>query len=186
MNKEQQDKLWNDLPEEYKSCYSVKYKRAKSLLKDNPDNFTAQEVIRAIVPLFGEHNLNPKPKPKTWEDFLKEFHKDTDWNPKNEFADLILYGMDDKVKTKIIATSKIAKLIELGYGGMVTEEEALDDNIEKSAIDLYEGKIHLHTGICTASGDRFLMFRSNEMGEEFMSYESNRKLVEQYYMMNQI
>ncbi|MCH5234491.1 MAG: hypothetical protein J1E16_04295 [Muribaculaceae bacterium] len=192
MDKQAQDNLWNDLPEKYKSCYSVEYKRAKHLLKDDPNNFTAQEVIRAIEPLFGSHNLNPK-QIKTWEDVEKENEV-----IKNIFKNLefhihrdLPYKEHDLIKRKILATYQIQQLIELGYGGIVSEEEwKKSSSYEKEdaiwSIECEYKKNYDGPQFRIACGWEqvcFPAFHSKELAEEFMSHESNRQLVQQYFIM---
>ena len=70
----------------------------------------------------------------TWEDFLKVFHKDTDWNPHNEFGDISLYDVSEDVKRHIIASYKITKLIEVGYGGVITDDEWKNSRVVKYSI----------------------------------------------------
>ena len=178
MDKQAQDERWQALTEDGRQARIASYKELLKLQKEEADSYLI--TIEDLEKLYGKHNLNPEPlTPKTWEDVEKEGLDEFEYELDKPNSS----KKDSKIAMKCQATLKIAKLIELGYGGMVSEEEALDDKIEKSAIGLYEGEIQLHTGICIARGDRFLMFRSNELGEEFMSHESNRKLIEQYYMI---
>ena len=77
---------------------------------------------------------------------------------------------------------KIAILIELGYGGMVSEEENNNTKIKKY-VPFYYGVNGFVVECLYRSQDRVLCFHTEQQAEEFMSHESNRKLVEQYYMM---
>lgn len=125
--------------------------------------------------LFGKENLQPEPKIKTWEEFEKNKGKLNVW------VDTIGFIPEDNISKKAVATIKIAKLIELGYGGMVTEEEWENTNIEKYCVYVTVGKIH-YDGFNTYDC-HFIAFHTPKQREEFMSYASNRKLVEQYYMI---
>ena len=179
MDRKTQDRNWNNLTEEKKNEYRDLYQKGLDYVRNENGYLQGlgQGELNVIVDVFGEDNLLTKSTPKTWEDFLKKFHKETDWNPKNEFADLILYGMNDKIKSKILATAKIAKLIELSYGGMVSEEEWINDRIYKYCVERNRNKLDYM--YCTTNY-HFVAFHTPEQREEFMSYESNRKLVEQY------
>lgn len=137
---------------------------------------------------FGEENLQLKIK--TWEDIKKAYpetygNENIELFPYNEFA------WDVKLINKNIATLKIAKLIELSYGGMVTEEEW---KLSSS----YVAETRIWTIVCQYKAEsknpelkiipvwsqpRLLSFHTKEQAEEFMSYESNRILIKQYHMV---
>lgn len=69
MNKEQQDKLWNELSEEDKAHYREQYAEQKTMSESG--------VPKLLEELFGSHNLNPKPL--TYEDVMKELFLDKDY-----------------------------------------------------------------------------------------------------------
>ena len=167
MTKQEQDKLWDDLSEESKKRVAIEYK----------DSIDGSPFKRAIDYLFGSHNLNPKPQIKTWED-CQEMNEDSNFFIRID-DNLELH---DKIHSKCIATLKIAKLIELGYGGMVSEEENNNAKIKKYA-PLYYGEKGFVIECFYRLQDRVLSFHTKQQAKEFMSHESNRKLVEQYYMM---
>ena len=99
----------------------------------------------------------------------------------------IIHNLDvgccnQKVTSKIIATYKISRIIELGYGGMVSEEEWRDKDLFKwYIVPGIEGKLVIDSSY--ENWQEFVSFHTKQQAEEFMSHESNRKLVEQYYMM---
>lgn len=181
--KERQDKIWSDLSEETQQEYRKDY---STLCKEHSSGEFRTGEIRGIImtmeKVFGEHNLKSTPKIKTWNDFLWEFHKGTDWNPKDDLSDLSMYGLDLKTKAKIIATARIDKLIELGYGGRVSDVEWGDTDVDKWIIrpDKY-GNLCIE-GVVNCWRD-FIAFRSKNLAEEFMSHESNKRLAEVYYRM---
>ena len=190
MDKEQQDKLWNDLSEEKKKEYRKEFQQESESYHlnvkhcDEENGFEyrtgySNGVISTLEDLFGEHNINPI-KIKTWEDVGKEYGDEvySQWGKLG--ADITASRPSEKVIDKCVATLKIAKLIELGYGGMVSEEEWKDGNVEKFCVVKSMSKLeYCHLVV----GYEFIAFHTPEQREEFMSYESNRKLVEQYYMM---
>lgn len=131
-------------------------------------------VKHNLEAIFGKENIQPKPKIKTWEDVdittlgaeygtILELQ---DWN-------------NIKLANKLIATYKIAKLIEHGYGGLVTDEEWCNDIIKDCAVR-YESEIR-HA--CMINDYEFIAFHTNEQYKEFMSYPENVELVKQYYMI---
>lgn len=129
--------------------------------------------------IFGKHNLQPKIK--TWEDVETEYP---------EYAyDIIdftkLVGCNTNILDKLIATYKIAKLIELGYGGVITAEDRQHDTgyyVIYPVITL--GGLQVVCSIDTnVAGRDFIAFHTKQQTEEFMSYLENVRLVEQYYMM---
>lgn len=127
---------------------------------------------------FGIENLQPEPKIRTWEDVVKQYPHFKDDIDKLEHD--ILYGWN-KLSEKLIASYKITKLIELGYGGMVTNEEWKDMEVKKYCITREKGKID-SDGYWV---DRyfFIAFHTREQRKEFMSYPENQELVKQYYMV---
>ena len=173
MDKQVQDKLWNELSERSKKFIKSLYYNVKDPNRELYDyeDIVQKELLESIC---GEHNLNPK-QIKTWEDVEKLL-------PEDGFCvgEYEKYADNPKVTLKCQATLKIAKLIELGYGGMVSEEEWKDDDIVKHCpIRDTDGIRHC----CFMTEYNFIAFHNSEQFEEFMSYESNRKLVEMYYLM---
>lgn len=174
MNKEQQDKLWNELSESRRT-----HLKSMFINDQNGNDEYTNGYLGALIDMFGEHNLNSRPQIKTWEDVekLNDFYAD-DINDLHKCD----WQNDDKLVSKLIATYKIAKLIDLGYGGMVSEEEWKDGNVEKWSV-IYMPFKNQPEIMATSYRKEFVSFHSQELAEEFWSYESNRKLVRQYYMI---
>lgn len=176
MNKEQQDKLWNELSEQ-------KQLVIKELYKAYSQGDGAEKLLEG---LYGSHNLNPKPKIRTWED-VEKLHEDYYYIGGNTS------DVSDALKLKAIATLKIAKLIELGYGGMVTEEEWRNLDIPKYWIEYHptcQDEKYKFQISCDGHGEaelatekRFIAFHTPEQREEFMSHSENVELVKQYHML---
>lgn len=128
--------------------------------------------------LVGKENLQPKPMIKTWEDVINmypEYLKDT-----QDMTDAIAEASPD-LFFKMLATYQIAKLIELGYGGIIRDEEWKDDSINKFSI-VCEGN-NLTIDYLPPNERHFISFHYVQQAEEFLSYSSNKKLVELYYMI---
>lgn len=85
-----------------------------------------------------------------------------------------------KLLNKTIATYKIVTIIELGYGGMITNKEWENDSIMKYNIENIGNNL---TFVDDTDHYSFISFRTDELREEFMSYEENVKLVKQYFMI---
>ena len=191
MTRVEQDKRWNDLAEKKKQEYRDNYNNAQNASY----NFFALEYISLMNTTYGSHNLQPKPlTPKTWEDVDNNTKSivqvegfDTAFR---EILDIHIntHYLNTNFAYKIIATIQIAKLIDLGYGGMVTEKEWEDDNVAKYAIStciindkiLNIKKVDIYS---YNSEKYFIAFHTSEQREEFMSYPENVKLVEQYHMI---
>lgn len=142
----------------------------------------SDEIFDRLVQLeifFGKENLQPENKIKTWEDVekIKDSYK--------SMVDYLLkFSNDIKLNKKLAATFQIKLLIELGYGGMVTEEEWKNDTIRKESIVPCDVRDGFKFVTCYyLSNKNFIAFHNIEQAEEFMSYPENRKLVEQYYMI---
>ena len=180
MDKQAQDKLWHDLSEESKKKVLEDYMSFK-----NSSHSHEQYKASAMEDMFGEHNLNPKPQIKTWEDVENYLEIIPDFKE-------IIHNLDagccnQKVINKIIATYKISRIIDLGYGGIVSEEEWKDLKIPKYSVIYHptcqDEKLKFDGDEELPTEKHFIAFHTPEQREEFMSHESNRKLVEQYYMM---
>lgn len=162
----------------------------QDLLSDNGrwiGSLTTGERNGAIMQLewmFGKETLQPKPKIKTWEDVEKEnqeyFSRSNAPNP------MFIQSAElrDKLLKKTMATYKIATLIELGYGGAVSDEEWNDDTFNKFSIQWDEEDncptIRCH---CSRNWSDFVSFHTQQQAEEFMSHSENVELVKQYYML---
>lgn len=160
---------WDNLiPKEEKDKIRRVYSEAKSTGTRNPLEYEF---------LFGKRNLQPKSKIKNWMDVLNQ----------TDTHDFVIGhpDCDNKLKLKLEATYKIAKLIELGYGGMVTNEE-------------WEERINEGTGFYTivysplyksfhkrieSCNKQFIAFHTSKQAEEFMAYPENVKLLNQYNLL---
>lgn len=188
-NIDQQNKLWDDLDEQNKSVYSNRYKQAKATLEKNPDDNVMEAVVACIEPLFGKHNLESYNSIKTWKDILvcdcDVYSKEDDINYLC-LDGLDIYGQDSKLVKKLQATIKIVKLIELGYGGMITDEEWNDRTFPKYVVHCYNTSGSWLLDCYMLYDYRHLIaFHTSEQREEFLSYPENVKLIEEYFMLCQ-
>ena len=199
MDKQAQDKLWNDLSEEKKKEYRKEFQQESESYHQNVKHCDRENefeyntgysngVISTLEELFGEHNLNPAPQIKTWEDvekleYSKIEHHDMSMLIKGVCGNIYYENINEKVVQKVIATLKIAKLIDLGYGGMVSEEEWKDGHLRVYTILPTEFEGEFEIANTNFPYRAFLSFHTQQQAEEFISHESNKILVRQYYLM---
>lgn len=119
--------------------------------------------------------------PKTWSEL---------YNNKNSFVDNELYTIDcleENVKTPIeksvLALLKIHQLIEVGYGGNVTNEEWFDWDNCIYFIE-YNGEDKEYKILTTVCYKKHIAFHTKEQAEEFLSYHENVQLLKDYFMIN--
>lgn len=182
------DKFTEEEKENVRKTYQTLKRNKDTPLKTDLNEWYAGRVVE-LEELLGEENLQSKPKIRIWEDI---------GNNENNFCENYLnfyktangnYCLDAdkshdiKVILKVIATIKIAKLIELGYGGMITDEEWQNPN-EKFVIKPYyqRGKFFLEKST-SCNYKCFIAFHTYEQAEEFMSYSENVELLKQYHML---
>lgn len=173
--KEQQNKYWDDLNEESKESHRQFYKA----YKDYKTESIHYHVCRQLEKTFGIHNLVPRSQIRTWEDVEKKYPNiKSETNTLNYHISTCI-AFDDKIDKKLISTYQIAKLIDLGYGGMISREEWENKGIDKYCIERVDGGLVYtrSTVYC------FVAFHTPEQRERFWAYETNRELVEQYFMM---
>lgn len=136
------------------------------------------ELIESIFDKSCFENMNKDIK--TWDDVILFYPLMN----QRIISDLVKW-CDDKVVKKLDAAAKIAKIIELGYGGIITEsqwQEAINDGNGFYVIywNLFYRSIHIHYD---TNYKHFLSFRTRELAEEFMSYPENVELIRNYNMV---
>lgn len=178
ISKETWDKFTEEEKEKTRKYYSEFVYLAENGI-DEEERIVNSHLKVEFEMWLGKENLQPESKIKTWEDIEKEYPEH--FGHSNTPNPMLIPSQElrDKLLTKSIATYKIATLIELGYGGMITNEEWRNDEW-KYAITCNEGGLLIEK---SCHKRMFIAFHTPEQREEFMSYESNRKLVEQYYMI---
>lgn len=173
---------WDNMPNEEKERLREYYDIYSNEVENDSEISVANGQKHLLEGLFGKENLQPEPKvPKTWDD-VKETYPETYGNENIELFPYHEFAWNIKLIRKNIATLKIAKLIELGYGGIVTEEEWRDDELIKFGIKWnYKANDWVYHN--TKTTKEFITFHTPEQREEFMSYPENIKLVEQYNLL---
>lgn len=167
---------FNKFSEEEKRKVRELNKELSTLRNENGDKYHyLTGSLDNLNALFGKENLQPEPKIKTWVDVKKLLPEDGFCvDVFEKFAD------NPKITLKCQATLKIAKLIELGYGGMVTDEEWRDDGINKFSIVCEANRLSI---VCLPDERHFISFHYVHQAEEFMSYTENVELVKQYNLI---
>lgn len=179
--KEQQDWFWSELSEKQRRKYRDLYKKGLDKVKSE-EGFAKglyQGELNVLVDFFGEMNLNTEPEIKTWED-VEKYKEGNLWVQASSLDVSNNTYINYDYLRKAEASIKIAILIDLAYGGMITTEEWENDDIVKHCV------VRDQSGLrhcCMIVDYEFVAFHTAEQYEEFVSHESNRKLLNQYFMM---
>ena len=142
MNKEQQDKLWNELSEESKEIVINNYRN------------TYSSNVYAIEQLFGSHNLNPKPL--TYEDINAKLYEHK--------SNIIQFMNTTSIKheKKINAINKLLEVAK--YLNKDWKPDWKDDNQVKWFIELIGDGIDIDYAIDYNS--RIVYFPTSELAEQ--------------------
>ena len=125
-----------------------------------------------------------KPKtPKTWSDIKEE--------EKFQGNAAIVVNREELIETPIIKSAnallKIHQLIEVGYGGNVTNEEWRNSKLIKVIISRQElkeiGEDTPFTKLLTQFTFSHIAFHTKEQAEEFLKYPENVQLLKDYFMI---
>lgn len=121
-----------------------------------------------------------KPKvPKTWNELVTTKQVDIYTIQCNAFV----YKNNPNIIKSALALLKIHQLIEVGYGGNVTNEEWYNDLepkfiiVEKSKEDFADVCVRKQTHRTP------IAFHTSEQAEEFLSYPENIQLLKDYFML---
>ena len=91
------------------------------------------------------------------------------------------FNYSQRLEKKIYATIKIARLIELAYGGEVTNEEWESDKVIYY-IQLYTDASY-DVDRTSQAYYEFVAFHTEEQAKEFLSHPENVQLLDDYYYM---
>lgn len=117
--------------------------------------------------------------PKTWSEYVSTF--DIESEPTLWFDSDMNFGA---IGNSCSALFKIHQLIEVGYGGNVTNEEWKDTTTTKFTIVLYYTimsgfEFAIHSTTCVHN----MAFHTREQAEKFLKYPENVQLLKDYSMM---
>ena len=178
MSKEIQNKLWSNLPDYMKEHYRSRYWNFK-----NQCTLDGEAIACELSYIFGKDNLIYNFIPKIWEE-VANYDSDVYYEIGEDLVNSMIYdSLPEPILNQIIATAKIAKLIELGYGGLVTSRARLDSNITKYFIGIALDRNELIQDSATFNVQTLLCFHTEEQMIEFMSHPENIELAKQYYMI---
>lgn len=172
---------WDNMSQEEKDKIIEYYNIYSNEVENDSEISVANGQKHLLEALFGKKNLQLKSKIRTWDDVEKE--NEAIKNIYKELESDVLKDLPYKERQlirKMLAIYQIQQLIELGYGGIVSEEEWCNNQADFIGIyycpksKTYEFRVPLLY--------HFITFRNRKVAEEFMSYPENVKLVQQYYM----
>lgn len=125
--------------------------------------------------------------PKTWSELIYENDfKNCNVEIKKGFysEDKTLCG-NTPIEKSALALLKIHQLIEVGYGGNITNEEWEDTSTIKFVIDIYKYNIEFNFIITFYNYISHIAFHTKEQAEEFLKYPENIQLLKDYFMINE-
>lgn len=114
--------------------------------------------------------------PKTWND-IKHCNVEF-WG----YISQMNHGVIEPILKSVLALLKIHQLIEVGYGGNVTNEEW--DNLNTSKYTIWYNNNKKKLEIVTAYYNRYcISFHTEKQANEFLSYPENVQLLKDYFMI---
>lgn len=159
-------------PLEFKSLNNISFAFTK---EGKHDAYKPGELI--IFPSKDQRNWDKWIKestiPKTWSQYYTEEQSE---GYKQQFW----YNQEyiNEKERSAAALCKILKLIEVGYGGLVSKKEIYNEYKE---IIYYINGFSIRTGYNIINN--LITFHTKEQAEEFLSYEENVQLLKEYYMI---
>lgn len=116
--------------------------------------------------------------PKTWSEYINQFNIDSE--PTLWFDNDMNW---DVIGNSCSALFKIHQLIEVGYGGNVTNEEWKDRSITKWRIGFdYDGETMIDYCVSPIAYTP-IAFHTKEQAKEFLKYSENIDLLNDYFMI---
>lgn len=129
--------------------------------------------------------------PKTWNKLceaaqVEEIEVSTDviFDDNDKMIDMsCAVGVNLKLAKSALALLKIHQLIEVGYGGNVTNEEWNNNIRLKKYIIILFGTSFVVDEKMYTSEKSHIAFHTREQAEEFLSYPENIQLLKDYFMI---
>lgn len=165
---------WDNMPENEKQNIRDEY-------NSQVEETIAGHWMRQCMEIhFGKKNLQYTPKIRTWED-CQEMNEDSNFFLRVDDN----LELPEEFSLKCKAFLKISKIIELGYGGAITDDEWTEQDVIKYIItpSFAEKNRLQYEDVLLYSRKTPIAFRTPAQRDEFMSYPENVKLVQQYYML---
>lgn len=171
---------WREIPKEVQDHISSIYKA----LRKSP-NDEEREWATGLEFIFGKENVENKPQIKNWQDVVT-YHPEVADDLEEGMNRLINYYSYCGIRYLVHcqAMLKIERIIELGYGGMITNSEWEDDRCRKYVVRyLPTDDRELVEGDYCIGEHEFIAFHTEKQREMFMSDKSNRDLVINFFMI---
>lgn len=125
--------------------------------------------------------------PKTWSEYCKIVPPPTKDDckdyPHAVNSSVFIRKDATPIEKSALALMKIHTLIEQGYGGNPLYQEKWDNQTNEFA-EIYYNPGDNEFYICwDINSTGFIIFRTTEQAQEFLSHEENRQLLRDYYMI---
>lgn len=119
--------------------------------------------------------------PKTWSELIK-LKGTKEYALHCQIVDGAFYNevSSSSIEQSALALLKIHQLIEVGYGGNITNEE-WNDGKRKYVIVYVEYRFVINIALVTK---RHIAFHTQEQAEEFLKYPENVQLLRDYFQIN--
>ena len=181
---------------EGKTFYSPAFRIV--ILKEISNDYLRIKSVDKVINLYkdgkydihGECMLFPSKDQRDWNKWIEE-NKSKTWSDSLFTVYELSYIDNDKdyvltstgispIERSALALLKIHQLIEIGYGGNITDEEWKEHTKIKYTIELKDKKL-----ICsyTYHFKSHIAFHTKEQAEEFLKYSENVQLLKDYFMI---
>lgn len=180
-----------------KSFENFTEEERKKLRKNYSEVYDA-ETREILDDIFGKENLQINPEIKTWDDVIRNVEPEYDEFDKTYSVSIFdeyvivrnVVPCSKLVQEKLEAAYRISKIIEFGYGGIITPDEwkMSTSYISETAIwtivceyktESKEPQLRI---ACNWTQPELVSFHTKKQAEEFLSYTENQKLIKKYYM----
>lgn len=130
--------------------------------------------------------------PKTWDEMVlcgKNKYQQVLIRPEysnGKMSSYVVTGQSTPIEKSALALLKIHQLIEVGYGGNITQEEWNDVDVTKHCINITpinKGLSNTISYVTNRTTKRIIAFHTEKQREEFLSYPENVKLINDFYMV---
>lgn len=191
-------KIWDELSNvkknELQKTYDFYKRNMSSLESGSTTAMINYGYMLALEETFGKEALTSEKFVLTWEDFetitgctLREEYVENDCYVQGIIMDNFDFSLDGSDKSfkdnkfvrHAMAAFKIQKLIEVGYGGIITEDEWADQEIDKYNIGCNATLKEYYIQQIGCNVKEIIAFRTRELAEEFLFY--NKQLLDDYF-----
>lgn len=178
---------FNALPHELQNKARSEYAKLYPGCEDLDCPFYIKQEAGLLELLFGKENLILEPQIRTWDDLVKAGKAYVFGEVITEDVKLDDTFNETPAEKKALATLKIAQLIDVAYGGMVsTQEQIKIKDTFYHIVVCGRGQTHNEGQLfvdCFIGCDEpnLLCFHTRKQAEDFLKY--NEQLIKDYYML---